>query len=52
MFTQADRIDVHEWDAEESADKRKEIRDQMIIKVESSVRANVGNPGFVKGIGE
>ena len=50
MFTQADRVDIHEWDAEESANKRKESRDQMIPKVERSVRANGGNPGFVKGM--
>ena len=50
MSAQAEMIDVHECDAAESADKRKEKRDQMIIKVERSVRANAGNPGFVKGM--
>ena len=50
MFTQADRVDIHEWDAVESANERKESRDQMIPKIERSVRANGGNPGFVKGM--
>ena len=29
---------------------RQEKRDQIIVKVERSVRANAGNPGFVKGM--
>ena len=43
-------IDVHEWDAEESTDNRKEKRDEMIEKVERSVRANNGNQVYVKGM--
>ena len=44
-------IDIHEWDAEESADIRKDKTEKMKRrKVKKSVRANDGNPGFVKGM--
>ena len=43
-------IDIHEWDAEESTDKRKDKREKMIEEIEKSVRANDGNPGFIKGM--
>ena len=43
-------IDIHEWDAEESPDKRKDTREKMRVEIEKSVRANDGNPGFIKGM--
>ena len=43
-------IDIHEWDAEESPEKRKALKENMRIEVEKSVRANDGNPGFIKGM--
>ena len=43
-------IDIHEWDAEESLEKRKVLKENMRIEIEKSVRANDGNPGFIKGM--
>ena len=41
-------IDIHAWDAEESPEKRKDTREKMRVEIEKSVRANDGNPGFIK----
>ena len=43
-------VDIHEWDAEESLEKRKEMKEYMRIEIDKSVRANDGNPGFIKGM--
>ena len=43
-------IDIHEWDTEESIDKRKDEKEKMRKELEKSVRANKGNVGMIKGM--
>ena len=43
-------IDIHEWDAEESLEKRKELKENMRKEIEKSVRANDRKPRFIKGM--
>ena len=46
----AEMIDVHEWEAEESKEDRKTIRDLMITKLERSAENNGGNKVYVRGM--
>ena len=41
-------IDIHEWDAEESLDKRREEKEKIKKELEKSVKANQGNVGMIK----
>ena len=43
-------IDIHEWDAEESLEKRKDLKEKMGKEIEKSVKANDGNIGMIKGM--
>ena len=43
-------IDIHEWDTEESMDKRRDEKEKMRKELEKSVRANKGNVGMIKGM--
>ena len=43
-------IDIHEWDTEESMDKRRDEKEKMRKELEKSVRANGGNVGMIKGM--
>ena len=49
MSTQeVEMVDIHEWDAEESPDKREEEKSKIKKLLDRSVVANEGNPGMVK----
>ena len=41
-------VDIHEWDAEESPDRREEEKKEMKKLLDKSVTANEGNLGMVK----
>ena len=41
-------IDIHEWDAEESMDTRRDEKEKMRKELEKSVIANNGNVGMIK----
>ena len=47
---EVEMIDIHEWDTEESIDKRKDEKEKMRKELEKSVRANKGNVGMIKGM--
>ena len=41
-------IDIHEWDAEESMDKRRDEKEKIRKELEKSVKAIKGNVGMIK----
>ena len=47
---EVEMVDIHEWDAEESPDKREEEKKKMKKLLDKSVTANEGNLGMVKRI--
>ena len=47
---EVEMVDIHEWDAEESLDKREEEKNKMKKQLDKSVTANKGNLGMVKRV--
>ena len=45
---EVEMVDIHEWEAEESPDKREEEKNKIKKLFDRSVIANKGNPGMVK----
>ena len=43
-------VDIHEWDAEESLEKREKLKEKMNLLLEKSVTANKGNLGMLKRV--
>ena len=47
---EAEMVDIHEWDHEDSIEKREKLKDKMTVLIEKSVTANKGNLGMVKRV--
>ena len=47
---EVEMVDIHEWDAEESPDRREEEKKEIKKMLDRAVIANEGNPGMVKRI--
>ena len=43
-------VDIHEWDTEESLEKREKLKETMTVLLEKSVTTNKGSLGMVKRV--